>query len=513
MNNNNKYSYRSIKSQLSLLMFAMILITIFFVAIINWLFLDKYYIYKTELSYEKCYNDLLKISNEYSKDSELYFRELTNRVNKFSSETNASIIIKYKNENSKYIIVGINDVMNAIIKHDNYLNNKEIPQYDKQKRFNTATLIKTKDSFVNGEMVSNIEMWGKLDLNTSFIMFSKVSDIKRVGEISTQFLGVLGLLIMMFSLYLINSFSNYFTTPINNINSIAKNMSKLDFSQKYLSKSFIEIDELGQSINTMNDTLKNNINKLRETNIELSKEIEKHNTIDAMSNDFVESISHELKTPLALIMGYAEGLKEGITGKLSQEAEYYCDVIIDESKRMDKLVKNLLLIREFEYDRVKYHIEEFDIVEEIKNIITSYRILLNQKGVEVNIISNGTIIVYSDFTKIETVIRNYLTNAINHVDEKKVIEISVVLKDNGHVRVGVYNSGVQLTDEQISRLWDKFYRTDKARARAYGGSGIGLSLVKAIFEQSKKPYGCRNYKDGVEFFFEVDTEKSLKEYV
>lgn len=287
-------------------------------------------------------------------------------------------------------------------------------------------------------------------------------------------------------------------------------MAHMDFSCKFNKVSYKEINELGLNINYMSDCIQKAIKKLKETNIKLQSDIEKYEDIEKMRSEFISSVSHELKTPLALIMGYAEGLKMCISENSIEDKDFYCDVIIDESNRMNAMVKNLLLLNELEYRKPEYTVEEFDIVEFIKNVVNSYHIMLKQKEITVNIKCEDSIIIFTDASKIEMVIRNFFINAINHVDGNKLIEINFNILDNGDVRVGVFNTGNKISEEDIERIWDKFYKVDKARTHQYGGNGIGLSIVKAVLDYTKKPFGCINRDNGVEFYFHLDTEKSLR---
>ena len=112
--------------------------------------------------------------------------------------------------------------------------------------------------------------------------------------------------------------------------------------------------------------------------------------------------------------------------------------------------------------------------------------------------------MWADEFKIEEVITNYLNNAMNHLDGERQITISI-FREGDQVRITVFNTGQHIPEEDLDNLWTKFYKVDKARTREYGGSGIGLSIVKAIMNSLQQEYGVQNYENGVEFWFELDS--------
>ena len=227
-----------------------------------------------------------------------------------------------------------------------------------------------------------------------------------------------------------------------------------------------------------------------------------------MRKEFISNVSHELKTPIALIQGYAEGLQEGINDN-PQDVEYYCDVIIDEAGKMNKMVKNLLTLNQLEFGNGQVNMERFDIVSVVAGVINSMRLRAEQNNVTIEFPRQNPVYVWADEFQIEEVITNYLSNAFNHVDENKLIKVEIIEK-NGIVRVSVFNTGKQIPEEELDNIWVKFYKVDKARTRAYGGNGIGLSIVKAIMDRHEKGYGVMNHENGVEFWFELDSSALKK---
>ena len=220
-----------------------------------------------------------------------------------------------------------------------------------------------------------------------------------------------------------------------------------------------------------------------------------------MRKEFLSNVSHELKTPLALIQGYAEGLQECINDD-EESRNFYCEVIMDEADKMNRMVKKLLTLNQLEFGNDQVVMERFNITELIHGVANSSKILLEQKGIRLDIGSLDEVYVWADEFKVEEVITNYLSNAINHAEGEKLIRISYA-KTEDRLRISVFNTGKPIPEEDIDQIWVKFYKVDKARTREYGGSGIGLSIVKAIMDSFHQECGVINHADGVEFWMEL----------
>ena len=217
---------------------------------------------------------------------------------------------------------------------------------------------------------------------------------------------------------------------------------------------------------------------------------------------FVADASHELKTPIALIQGYAEGLKECINDD-AESRDFYCEVIMDEAAKMNNMVRKLLTLNHLESGKDAIVFERFDLTKLIHSVVNSAELLADQKGAKILFNETESHYVWADEFKTEEVVTNFVSNAINHVDFDKVIEIKMK-KENGKVHTSVFNTGVPIPEADIDKIWIKFYKVDKARTREYGGSGIGLSIVKAIMDSMHQKFGVKNYDNGVEFWFEVE---------
>ena len=279
-------------------------------------------------------------------------------------------------------------------------------------------------------------------------------------------------------------------------------MSNLDFEARYEGGGEDEIGTLGENFNKMSEELEHTISELKTANNELQEDIEQKKQIDEMRKEFLSNVSHELKTPIALIQGYAEGLKECINDD-AESREFYCEVIMDESAKMNNMVKKLLTLNQLEFGNDQTAMERFDLTDLVRGVVQAAQLLADQKEAQIAFPQVEPVYVWGDEFKVEEVVTNYVSNALNHVDGDKKIEVKIMRKDN-HVRLSVFNTGKPIPEEDLDKIWIKFYKVDKARTREYGGSGIGLSIVKAIMESMHQKFGVVNYDNGVEFWFELE---------
>ena len=249
------------------------------------------------------------------------------------------------------------------------------------------------------------------------------------------------------------------------------------------------------------------IDRLQATNTKLKSDLKKKEEQEKLQRAFIANVSHELKTPIALIQGYAEGLEEGLCND-EESRKYYSEVIADEADKMNQLVKELLELSSVESGK-KFEKEVFNLSEMIESIADQSKILTDQKNVMLLKDITENIMVKADVSKMESVVSNYLNNAIHYVNDGGQIIVSLH-KEKKNAVCKVFNSGSHIPEEDIKNIWDKFYKVDKARTRAYGGSGIGLSIVKAVMEGHNGSYGVSNKDDGVEFWFEIKIEEPKK---
>ena len=347
---------------------------------------------------------------------------------------------------------------------------------------------------------------GVLENGDMILMRTAVESIRESAAISNRFLLFVGAAATVSSLLVAFFTTRHITKPLQQLTDISKRMVDLDFNAKYESNrsNSYEVEELGNHINRLSENLERTISELKTANVELQDDIEKKIQIDEMRKEFLSNVSHELKTPLALIQGYAEGLQECINDD-AESREFYCDVIIDEADKMNRMVKKLLTLNQLEFGNDQVVMERFDMTELVRGVANSTKILMEQKGIRLELDNLEEAWVWGDEFKVEEVITNYMSNAINHADGGKVIRVFYTRFED-KLRVSVFNTGQPIPEDDIDKIWVKFYKVDKARTREYGGSGIGLSIVKAIMDSFHQQCGVINHEDGVEFWMELSTK-------
>jgi len=365
----------------------------------------------------------------------------------------------------------------------------------------------------NNSMDSDfMDLFGDTKFGYNVFVRAGQESIEEAVDISNRFLFFLGSCVMAIAAFVSYLFSRRFTRPVLELAQIARKMSELDFETKFEvdSEDEDEIAVLGNSINSLSEKLERTISELKGANIELQNDIERKTQMDEVRKEFLSNVTHELKTPIALIQGYAEGLKDNINED-PESREFYCEVIIDEATKMNKMVKKLLSLNQLEVGTAQPEIERFDIIPLVRSVLGSTEILFQQKQATLELHAEESEYVWADEYMMEEVFTNFISNALNHVNGRMLIE--VCLKRVGDkVRLSVFNSGDAIPEEALSQVWVKFYKVDKARTREYGGSGIGLSIVKAIMELHRQNYGVLNRDDGVEFWIELDGGENLEKY-
>jgi signal transduction histidine kinase len=353
----------------------------------------------------------------------------------------------------------------------------------------------------------DIECFGFLsDNETAFFLTIPVGSIKESIDLFNRVTIMVSIVIIIIGSVAIFIISDNLTKPLLQLSEISKKMSRLEFENKYEGNSQDEIGILGNSMNELSLKLEKAIKELKNANIQLKADLEKKEQLDIMRQEFVANVSHELKTPIALIQGYAEGLvTEGIADS-QEKKEYYVNVIKDEAEKMNVMVRQLLDLSSLERGMEELDISRINLKEIVDGVVNSFDLKLKEKDINISIDVSSASYIWADGYKVEEVIKNYMSNAINHVDNNRIIRIYTEELENNRLRVNVFNSGIQLSDEEMDKIWEKFYKVDKAHTRSYGGTGLGLSIVKAIAEKHNTICGCKNTSidniGGMAFYFD-----------
>lgn len=489
--------FKSVRVKLFLTLSLIIIGIIIFLVLVNNFVFGQFYLYSKQTALKSVYETV----NNYYNNGEI--GDLSNELERIAVKNNFDILIR--------------DDQNVNV----YTSNKDFfstfgQMNEMTSRFNTGDgeIIEENKDFVISRIkdtkngLTYILLAATLDNGYLLYIRIPINSIQESVKISNNFLYLMAGFAILIAAVIVSYVTRKFTDPILELNSIAKKMSNLDFSHKYrTTDTDDEINNLGKSINLMSDKLEKTIKQLRETNIELEKDIEEKSKLDEMRKSFISDVSHELKTPIALIQGYSEGLLENVNSD-EESRKFYAEVILDETNKMDRLVKQLLELMKLEYGKREFNDTEFNIVEVEKEVIRKSKVMIDEQNVEIEFNTPDEIKVIADDFYIEQVVTNYMTNAIKHVEEvngKKLIKIeNIVDIEKNKVRVKVFNTGKQIPEEHLNRIWNRFYKIDASRNRNNGGTGIGLAFVKAIMNNYKNDYGVVNKEDGVEFYFELE---------
>ena len=488
---------KSVRVKLFMTLSLVILLIILFLIIVNNFVFGQFYIYSKTKSLISVY-DL--VNSYYNGEVE---GDITSQLEKMAIQNNFDILIK--NDQNVNVYTSNKDFFSTFSQMSEMTNEFDSNFGEVIERNEDFVIKKMKDS-KNG--ITYIVLASMLDNDYFLYVRIPITSIQESVKISNNFLYLMAGFTILISAIIVTYVSKKFTEPILELNKIAKKMANLDFSHKYrITGADDEINNLGKSINQMSDKLESTIKQLRSTNIELEKDIEEKSKIDEMRKSFISDVSHELKTPIALIQGYSQGLLENVNND-EESRKFYAEVILDETNKMDKLVKQLLELMKLEYGKREFNDKKFNIVEVEKEIIRKSKVMLEEKEAEVILDTPDEINVFADDFYIEQVIGNYMTNAIKHVKEvdgKKYIKIkNEVDIEKNKVTVRVFNTGDNIAEEHINRIWNRFYKVDESRNRNDGGTGIGLSFVKAIMNNYKQNYGVINKDNGVEFYIELN---------
>lgn len=351
-----------------------------------------------------------------------------------------------------------------------------------------------------------LTLLGALNTGEMLVLRIPYATMRQDHSFNFLFLMISTLLALVVCLILVALLSGWFARPLTEMTEVANSVAKLDFSKKYTGKNTgDEIGQLGASINQMSDYLDKAITDLKDMNDRLETEIEKKQRIDDMRKEFIINISHELKTPIALIQGYAEGLRVGIN-ESEEDKNYYCDIIVDEAHRMNHMVLQLLNLSKIELGNTVPVYSEIDLYELAETVVSKTRVMWQEKQLNIDLSGIGEEVVQGDWDMLEQAVTNYMTNAIDHTPQGGTVALSSAT-DQSHYIFCVRNQGPHLAEEEMDKIWDKFYKLDKARTRVTGGgSGIGLSIVRAMMNAHHGGCGVRNTEDGVEFYLTLPKE-------
>ncbi|MCL2487129.1 MAG: HAMP domain-containing histidine kinase [Oscillospiraceae bacterium] len=397
-------------------------------------------------------------------------------------------------QNEQQIEVWVNQLLNAL--------SQNIPKQTEETAVATYTDPRLGTNFIT--------LVGVMNGGSLLLLRTPMEAIIESVSVTNRFLLISGGVSLLIGLLVVLWVARSFTKPVKTLSGIAERVAQLDFSERYTARGKDELGQLGENLNRMSDELEAAYTQLREANVRLVEENRLKTEQAEARRMFITNVSHELKTPIALIQTYAEGLRETIAA----DPDYYCGVIEDESQKMAALLGKMMALMQIESGSQPLEIERFDLTG-LANNVARLLSAANPRQVRLEL-PREPAYVKADRFLIEHVLTNYLSNAYNHVEEEGTVSVSIRSVEGGalditeRIQLTVFNSGSHIPEADLPRIWENFYKTDKARTRTYGGSGIGLSVVTAIMKAHGMPYGVRNCTapDGVAFMFELEAAEA-----
>lgn len=471
------------------------------------LFFEKFY-YKQKT--KNLTQSVEKLKQTYMSDQNLN-KDLYEYAYKFEEENNAQIAFLNKSGVIKYI--------KQPIKHNSEVDSKEViimaiknwVSYEKSYfdvilskksvHFNFKNpILNTNNLVVVSPIVVDDEITDILFVISTLQPIGEASSVIKIYYLYAYLIVII--IIAVLSLF----YSKIISKPLIEVNKIANKMASLDFSTKCTVKSEDEIGTLSNNLNFLSTTLDNTLKKLNKANEELKADIEKERALEKLRKEFIAGVSHELKTPISLIEGYSEGLKDGIVDEVDKE--FYLDVIIDETKKMNTLVMNMLELSKLESGTFSLNIKPFLLFDLIDKIYKKYKNTESNRIFYLQFNIQKETIVLGDIFKIESVLENIINNAIKYSDENTTIFITIQNHNSlkNKVIIDIENQGDQIPQKELDFIWEKFYRVDKSRNKYLGGTGLGLSIVKNILILHESDFDLKNTKTGVKFFFTLNKQ-------
>lgn len=320
-----------------------------------------------------------------------------------------------------------------------------------------------------------------------------------------QFMLWIGLIVLGVTAGLTALVAQRITYPVEEMTRAAEKIANLDFSQSCDENAYGELGRMAHSINVMSQQMQHSFEKLRQANGQLQADIDEKVRQTAARKELIANLSHDLKTPVGLVAGYAEGLAAGMA-RTPEQVREYCDIILDETARMDTLISHMLQLSRLESGIVPMNPELLDMGEMAGVFLDHFALWAEKEHVTILRDWQEGQYAMADAFAVEQVLINYIQNALSHIGGARRIELRIRTRD-GRVRVEVFNTSDPIPEEELARVWDSFYRRDKARPRRGSESGLGLAVVRSAMEQIGMPYGAENAADGVVFWFELPEAK------
>ncbi|UNK18373.1 HAMP domain-containing histidine kinase [Paenibacillus sp. N3/727] len=336
------------------------------------------------------------------------------------------------------------------------------------------------------------------DGNLTLVVSATFQPISEATQVLALFLPYISIIVVVIGIGSAYLYSRFITKPLLYINQGAQKMANLDFSEKIEVRSNDELGELSNSLNEMSVNLQQTMLDLQKANQQLKSDIEKEREIETKRREFFAIVAHELKTPLTVMKGYLEGMIYNIGPYQNRDQYLKKNHQIIES--MEQLVREILSMSRLEQHTFKLQLEEVNLSKLMDAITKDLGFFASQKDIQIIKQFGSHLSVYADRVLLEKACKNIIHNAIMYSPhgEKVYIELTQDPKQH-HIQIKVINTGVEIKEVEIQHIFEPFYRIEKSRNRNTGGSGLGLYIVKQIFEALSITYSMNNTEQGVQF--------------
>ena len=485
-----KHKRPPLKRRTSFVVILIFCFTMFFSSVVQFAFMDDLYIYATEYSmilssrqimeidFEK--DDYKSILSDIEANKDIYIEIYSPRETLFYTTDSNDIVYEPDGKDKK------EDLKPRIMKIKSHTEMDDGSYFELRQEYYTSAEYIVYGVFFGQN--NGIEIYRSLDavksnaLTASWAFFATIL--------------VLSVILILIAVIYANSVIN----PLLIINEKTKRIIKMDFAETCPPFKIKEIHELGSNINSLSASLSNALTELQSENRRLEMDIETKRRMEKTMRSFMANVSHELKTPISIIQGYAEGMKLGIGCDSTEE---FCDIIVEESEKMNNLVCRLMEYLQYGSENYRVNKITFNISEFIGDCVSLRSHRIKEAGARVTVSIDEKLCGYGDTELLSDVFNNYLSNALSHLDYER--EIIISSQDMGEsCRISVFNTGKQIPGTDIVNIWQSFYRADKSHSRAEGRFGLGLSIVAKLQELHSQKYGVINKENGVEFWFDIE---------
>lgn len=457
-----------IQKKTFLLFFACISLFVIAGILFNYLFLEKFYLYKTR-------QEFIVMSKEIQTKIETEEIDIEKYIVKTGKQENIRIVILDNDWTVEH--------MSYYQRKDN--NNIPMSKIKKMEKKRKQQSYICEIFELKNDMASKIIFLGKTNSNHYLVLMKNTNGVRESVAIANQFYLFIGGIMLFISVFLTAFFSKKITNPIIKMCAITKEMEKLHFDNKIEVKTKDEVGELAESINHMAEQLQEDIYTMQQDIVRRKQ--------------LLRDVSHELKSPIAVIKGYSDGLQYGVADD-RESREKYCHIISSECDRMDQMVKDLLELSKLEkiaIDLTKKNIALYPFIMQLEEV---YSKKIQEKGCRVTIHCSSSAMVDADERMLDRIFTNLFGNAVKYVKNQGEIIVSVTEQEQGTL-VDIFNTGENIPNDDIAKVWDVFYKVDKSRKREQDGHGIGLAIVKTAVELHQGTVFLENREEGVSFGF------------